>query len=244
MRFKYIAKKFIPKYLLKYYEKFCVWKITISNYKKSRTDIFEEIYNNAVWGSKPGQKFCSGTGSHLPQITEPYLKSVSTWLRKYNPHLSGVDLGCGDFNLGSRLRNFIGEFAACDISKSVIDENIKRYKDLDIDFFCLDIVKDELPNGDIAFLRQVLQHLSNTEIKIILKKIGQKYKYLVITEHIPLGDYAPNIEKSTGSHIRLTLNSGVNVEATPFSLKYIEREVLCEVVHERSLIKTIAYRLK
>ena len=37
-------------------------------------------------------------------------------------------------------------------------------EDLDVDFRVLDITSDEIPPGDVCFVRQVLQHLSNQSI--------------------------------------------------------------------------------
>jgi hypothetical protein len=41
-----------------------------------------------------------------------------------------------------------------------------------------------LPDGDIVFLRQVLQHLNNSQISRVVQKL-YRYKFLVLTEHVP-----------------------------------------------------------
>jgi hypothetical protein len=51
-----------------------------------------------------------------------------------------------------------------------------------LEFRELDIAKDELPLGDCAILRQVLQHLSNAEISCGRKLYA--YKYVLLTEHL------------------------------------------------------------
>ena len=70
--------------------------------------------------------------------------------------------------------------------------------------------KDELPQAEIVFIRQVLQHLSNREIKNALPQIALKYKYLVLTEHLPESqDFVHNLDKPTGANNRLGINSGI-----------------------------------
>ena len=65
----------------------------------------------------------------------------------------------------------------------------------------LDIAADYLPSGDCALLRQVLQHLSNAEVQNILRKITG-FKYIILTEHLPNGDFIPNKDVISGQGIR------------------------------------------
>tara|TARA_Y100000768_G_C23939279_1_gene664247 strand:+ start:559 stop:906 length:348 start_codon:yes stop_codon:yes gene_type:complete len=86
----------------------------------------------------------------------------------------------------------------------------------------LDITTDELPNADIYIIRQVLQHLSNDSIFNFLKKIQNKCKYLIITEHLPdkeIENFEPNKDIVTGPYIRLHEDSGVVLTEKPFNLK-------------------------
>lgn len=115
---------------------------------------------------------------------------------------------------------------------------------MNVDFQILDITKDELPNGDIVFIRQVLQHLSNEQISIVLPKILSKYKYMVLTEHLPSSEkFIHNIDKKAGPDIRLDFNSGLVLTSAPFDIKIKEERCLCEVEEIGGIIKTILYRL-
>ena len=96
-------------------------------------------------------------------------------------------------------------------------------------FKCLDIAKDELPKVDGVIIRQVLQHLSNQEIQQILDKLSD-YKYLILTEHIPVGPFTPNINIITNSQNRLKHHSGVDLLAEPFNFKVKAFKVLNGVV--------------
>jgi hypothetical protein len=96
-----------------------------------------------------------------------------------------------------------------------------------------------------VFIRQVLQHLCNDEIGRIIAQLQNKYKYLVLTEHLPSSSsFQPNIDKLTGPHTRLSLGSGVMVTSFPFDLKIDESIMLCEVEDNGGVIRTFLYKLK
>jgi hypothetical protein len=82
-----------------------------------------------------------------------------------------------------------------------------------------------LPLGDCAIVRQVLQHLSNTEVQAIVNKLVN-FKYLILTEHLPKGDFIPNKDIISGQGIRLKKKSGINLLVPPFNLKVKEEKQL------------------
>ena len=85
-----------------------------------------------------------------------------------------------------------------------------------------------LPSGDVAILRQVLQHLSNAEIKSVVEKLYD-FKYVILTEHLPEEDFEPNKDIISGQGIRLKKQSGVNLSASPFNFKFKEEKQLLSV---------------
>lgn len=96
-------------------------------------DIFAEIYSAGLWGGTQDGDFYSGVGSHDPALTGPYVASVSDWLKSIGtPDV--VDLGCGDFAIGSQLRPYCGHFIAADIVPPLIERNRQRFASLDVDF--------------------------------------------------------------------------------------------------------------
>lgn len=179
--------------------------------------VMNQIYDMHLWGGRQFD-FYSGTGSHDPKIIEPYLKAVIAVLESFNEPLVVCDLGCGDFNVGKHITKYAKTYIAVDIVESLIHRNKQLYKADNLAFYCLDIIKDSLPLGDCMILRQVLQHLSNKDIEDVIKKLAV-YKYIILTEHLPLGDFVPNKDIISGQGIRLKHNSGVNLLEPPFSLK-------------------------
>lgn len=183
-----------------------------------------QIYELNLWGGK-AVDFYSGSGSHDAEIVNPYLEIITSFLKSHNKKLSVCDLGCGDFNIGKSLIQYTEKYVAIDIVENLIDRNKRLYQEDNLEFQCLDIAKDDLPVADCVILRQVLQHLSNAEIESVVRKLAH-YKYIVLTEHLPLGDFIPNKDIISGQGIRLKQNSGVNVLKAPFNLEVKKETVL------------------
>ena len=128
--------------------------------------------------------------------------------------------------------------------QDLIEFNKEKYKAENLEFQCLNIAEDKLPKGDFAIIRQVLQHLSNTEIQSIINKLS-KFKYILITEHLPICDFEPNKDIISGQGIRIKKQSGVNLTAPPFNLKVKEeKEILSfELKNGKGRIVTKLYLL-
>lgn len=187
----------------------------------------EQVYEMQLWGSN-ASKFYSGDGSHNPAIVKPYVEVVKTFLTSFKKPITVCDLGCGDFNIGKEFVKFTKNYIGVDIVKNLIDFNKSTYKNPNLEFCCLDIAKDDLPVADCVIVRQVLQHLSNTEVESIVKKL-QNYKYVILTEHLPKEDFIPNKDIISGQGIRLKKQSGINLLAPPFNLKVISAKELLRI---------------
>ena len=212
---------------------------------KQPEEVFSHIYENDAWGAAtdPADYF-SGTGSHEAAITDPYVNAVTAYLRTLPRAPDVVDLGCGDFHVGSRIRPACARYIACDVVPGLIEANRRRYVDHDVEFRCIDASRDDLPPGDIVFVRQVLQHLDNARIASVLGQV-RRYQTLVLTEHLPLAHFQPNADKVVGATTRLMLGapSGVVVTAPPFNLRAVSARVLCEVREGDGIIQTTVYEL-
>lgn len=188
--------------------------------------VMEQIYDQNLWGSNRGEYF-SGYGSHNVEIVEPYIKVVKDFFKSFDSRIIVCDLGCGDFNIGKHLLKYTEKYLAIDIAENLINYNKEKFKEENLKFKCLDISKDRLPKADCVLLRQVLQHLSNAEVQSILNKLLD-YKYVIITEHLPSGDFIPNKDIIAGQGIRLKKQSGLDVFKSPFSFKVkSQKELLC-----------------
>lgn len=204
---------------------------------------FRKIYRKGSWGGK-GERFYSGSGSHDRTIVGPYVAAIESWTAAHHRKLDAVDLGCGDFSVGNRIRPLFGRYIACDVVPELIRYNARKYPGTGVDFRVLDLCSDDLPEGDVAMLRQVLQHLPNDLIARALPNLVARYRVLIVTEHVPSApDFVPNIDNRNPQSIRLHNDSGVVLTEPPFDLRPVQERVLCEVPQFGGLIRTIAYRL-
>lgn len=203
----------------------------------------EQVYTLKLWGSTTGA-FYSGVGSHNPDFVNPYLGVLTSFLNSFKTPLVVCDLGCGDFNVGKELVRHTKKYIAVDIVPALIAHNKEKFNQENLEFQCLDIALDELPSGDCALLRQVLQHLSNAEVNAVLQKLID-FKYVVLTEHLPEVDFTPNKDIISGQGIRLKKQSGINLTAPPFNFKVQSKRQLVSVrlKDRKEVIVTTLYQL-
>ncbi|WP_299399183.1 class I SAM-dependent methyltransferase [uncultured Gelidibacter sp.] len=201
----------------------------------------EQVYEMKLWGGNESE-FYSGDGSHDPKLVNPYIDVVTAFLKSFKNPLIVCDLGCGDFNVGKELVKYAQKYVAVDIVADLIAHNKEKFDHANLEFQCLDIAVDALPAGDCAIVRQVLQHVSNAEIQRILDKLSN-YKYVILTEHLPEGDFTPNKDIISGQGIRLKKGSGLDVLAPPFHFKVKESKLLLSVAstHGKGVIVTTLY---
>ncbi|HXQ10025.1 MAG TPA: class I SAM-dependent methyltransferase [Caulobacteraceae bacterium] len=210
---------------------------------------FTRIYNDKIWGSAEGAQspFFSGDGSHNPLVLSHYLSAMLTLLRFFQLYAGRkpnvVDLGCGDFFVGAQLREHCAQYTACDIVAPLVEYNRTAYAHLNVDFRVVDITRDELPAGDIVTIRQVLQHLSNEDIASVLPSLRSQFQLLVLTEHVPIGAFVPNLNKPSDEHNRLNLNSGVVLTSPPFNLPIADEFVIATAPEAGGIVHTVAYRI-
>lgn len=174
--------------------------------------------------------FNSGSGSTNEKIVTPYIKRVREWLHSVNSNSKViVDLGCGDFRVGQQYADMALRYIGVDIVKDLVIYNRTIYGNERVEFHHLNIIEEELPDGDICFIRQVLQHLSNNQITAILPK-PKKYQWVIVTEHQPTGECPhPNLDKPHGGDIRVFRNSGVYLDRPPFSIPRQKISLLLEI---------------
>ena len=206
---------------------------------KNRSEIFSAVYSNKMWGGS-GSGFYSGYGSHDDSIVEPYIAAVQAYLESRPSKPDICDLGCGDFSVGSRLRPYCGRYIAADIVPELIAWNKEHYSDAGVEFRQIDIVTDPLPDADVVFIRQVFQHLSNSDIAQTLPKLS-KYSALIVTEDVPRGNFTPNHDKRAGFDVRLSYGSGVDITEAPFNFRVKSKKVLFVADCGDNQIRTTLY---
>lgn len=217
------------------------WKKAVSRTRKSFSSLsveqtFEKIYADNHWGGKRGE-FCSGSGS-ADIFTEQYCELIRVFIAQHDV-ATVVDLGCGDFRVGRKICSPSIRYLGVDVVPSLIRHLNSVFGSETTTFHHLNIVTHAPPDGDLCLIRQVLQHLSNSEIAQVLRNV-QQYAYVIITEHVPVSPEQLNLDKPHGPDIRIYRRSGVFLDEAPFSLKV---ETLLEVpVGRDEVIRTVLVR--
>ena len=150
---------------------------------------FTEVYNTNTWGNNndPNYKGSSGAGSAIAYNEKTYIPFMQNFFKDYNIK-SVVDLGCGDFVIGTLLyENTTIDYTGYDAYKGVIDNNNNKFKEnKNFNFIHLDFTSESdrinLKNADLCIIKDVLQHLPNSTITNFMDYIikSKKYKYILI----------------------------------------------------------------
>ncbi len=216
VRLKSAIKPFLPWCIVRLSSRSQARRLRRGNAAKSLAQVFGTAYRLNEWGGTPGQYF-SGSGSADPSVLE-YARTIRGFIASHNI-TTVVDLGCGDFRVGNQIQTPGVRYIGVDIVRDLVERNQALYGTDNRTFRCIDICKDELPRGELCLIRQVLQHLSNEEIKQILQNV-RAFRYVIVTEH-----YLPtrmavvyNRDKPHGADTRLCDRSGVYLDRPPFSI--------------------------
>jgi SAM-dependent methyltransferase len=178
---------------------------------------FGTIYRTKAWGEAAGEEYCSGAGSD-PEFAQPYADLVKELISSRGIRRV-VDLGCGDFRVGRLICTPPAPFQylGYDVVEELVAYNRAQFCRDGVDFQCGDMIEDELPDADLCLIRQVLQHLSNSQILRVLSKCT-KYRFVLVTEEVYTGwGCRPNRDKTHGPDNRLYDRSGVYLDRPPFN---------------------------
>lgn len=241
----YALRRRSPQWIARYLDSLIVLRNHWRFGGLSTKELFSKIYRTGAWGRSPdgARRFYSGAGSHDRSIVGPYVESVVRFLQEFPGKPDVVDLGCGDFSVGSQIRHACGRYIACDIVDSVIESNRDTFAHLGVDFRVLDLTVDDIPRADVVIIREVLQHLSNGSILAAIPRIAASCRFLVLTERLPRGDTFPHNLDNRAPGIRLDADSGVVITSPPFSLQALQERCLCEVPASSGVVRTMLYRL-
>jgi len=153
-----------------------------------RKNAFTWIYDKHFW-CKDETTPLSGVGSTL-EATETLRILLPDIIKILNIETI-FDAGCGDFTWMSKTDISVKQYIGADIVESVIKENKKRYENETHQFYCADIVTDEIPKVDLILCRDCLIHMSFDAIKQTIqnfKKSGATYLLVTTYPHIKIND--------------------------------------------------------
>ena len=247
MRFKEILLRFLPTRARMALRKMRSRLVLRSYHGSSTSEIFSKIYERRAWGesANPSLPFYSGSGSHDVHTVETYVEAVACFLQSLREKPTVIDVGCGDFNVGSRIREYCSSYLAVDVVPELIEYNREKFAALHVDFQVFDITSERAPAVEVIFIRQVLQHLSNVQIRAAIGNLQESCRYLIVTEHLPAAPGFPvNLDKPAGPDIRGYIGSGVVLSLPPFCVVAKSVQELCRVLDEDGYIVTSVYEFR
>lgn len=209
-------------------------KLALTHMSESeiRRRTFQDVYDRSLWGNDGNSEFFSGVGSR-GDAAQVYVRHMAELLQRHSAELGRpltiVDLGCGDFQVGRALLERLPGMAyvGCDIVPELVAHNHARYASDKVRFCQLDLVSDPLPEGDVCLVRQVFQHLPNSDIQAFFARAG--YQWIYLTEgHPAVRTGIVNPDKPVGHEVRFDWRTGrgrgVELNRPPFNM--LTEEVL------------------
>jgi len=172
--------------------------------------VFSTIYETAEWGTNEDGKGYSGEGS-LVKNALPYIKFLKDFIVE-NKIKSVVDLGCGDWTFTKTIDWSGVDYTGIDVVPSVLQNNKRLYSKPNVRFICADATKVKIPKADLLICKEVLQHLSDQDVKAILKQ-AKNYKYCLFTN-----DVDPLTRTSNNGDIESGAWRTIDLTKPPFNL--------------------------
>ena len=188
----------------------------------SATDVFSDVYERDLWNGG------SGPGS-APENTVEYRRFLQEFLDGFDYPVKVVDLGCGDWRIGE-LMDWSGvDYVGVDVVPEVIEANRRRDTPDNVSFVCLDALVDDLPEGDVLVVKDVLQHWPNADVLRLLDAAEERFTFTVVTNDVSSKSHPAKVN----SDIALGDWRPVDIERAPFdrvAIDHVDYPVLGEWV--------------
>lgn len=137
-------------------------------------EVFTEIYRTKKWGDGSG-------GGSTPDAARPYCVFVSFYLAhlgivEWEKTPCVLDIGCGDGVVAQGIDFTNWRYIGVDAAQGI------------------DALTDPLPDADLVLCKEVLQHLSNAQVQLLLERTDH-YKRRLFTSMTGPG---VNVDIQTG----------------------------------------------
>lgn len=196
----------------------------VRNARRSVASVFQDVYSGRQWG-QADDDFHSGPGSTGLSASQ-YADCIRDYIRRLGIR-SVVDIGCGDFRVASGFVTGDVDYTGVDVVASLVARNQAAFASGTVRFVNLDATRDELPDGELCLIREVLQHLSNSQIASVLHAT-RKFRHVIYSDYQPApgARFWPNRDITHGRDTRIWRDSAVLLDQPPFNRKM---ELLLEV---------------
>lgn len=149
---------------------------------KDCKEVFTDIYARKVWGHGSG-------GGSDPERARPYCDFVMAYMKECSDLDRVLDIGCGDGRVARAIKWGSAEYVGVDAAQG------------------FDALTDPLPAADLVLCKEVLQHLSNEQVGLLLKR----------TDHYPRRLFTSITGEGTNVDIETGQSRPVDIMLPPFN---------------------------
>jgi len=149
----------------------------------------------------------SGPGSTVVR-TEAIREAIPALLKELDCKIL-IDAPCGDFKWMQTIELPVEKYIGAEVIKDLVEVNNKTFGDAQRSFIHIDLVQDVLPKGDVVLNRDMLIHLSFSDIHRFIEQLKKSGSEYLLTSHFP--KQTENTDIKTGEW------RPVNLEIEPFN---------------------------
>lgn len=183
------------------------------------SEVFSRAYSLHEWGVGEDGSGSSGAGSS-PVNAQPYIEFVVEFIADHGV-TSVVDIGCGDFQVGSAILEHATTpftYHGIDVVDDVVEKNRQRFGTERVTFERRELSADDpAPAADLYMIREVMQHLSFADIHRLLDGCVD-YRYMLVSNCVRKGAREQNHDMRSGSWSRREFGSGLWPHLPPINL--------------------------
>jgi len=169
-------------------------------------DIYNRIYADDHWQGGSGPGSTADASAEYRRIVQRLL--VSPEIRRV------LDVGCGDWQVGSLLDWSGVDYTGVDVASTVIGANQERYGSSNVHFRSADARTGALPPADLLLIKDVLQHWPTADVQRFLTETVPRYRYALITNDIASTHFTGELNQDIEMGAWRTLD----LEAPPFGV--------------------------
>jgi len=169
-------------------------------------DIYHQIYESDHWQGGSGPGSTADASAEYRQIVQRLLASIE--IRRV------LDVGCGDWQVGSLLDWSGIDYTGVDVVSSVVAADQARFGAPNVRFRVADARTGDLPPADLLLVKDVLQHWPTADVQRFLTATLPRYRYALITNDIASSHFTGVLNQDIEMGSWRTLD----LQAPPFEL--------------------------
>lgn len=160
---------------------------------KDCKEVFTDIYARKAWGDGSG-------GGSAPDVARPYIDFITQYLT-WPVTLTVLDIGCGDLSIARRIKWGVSRYIGIDASSGWHEPDDMTNA---VVIGAADALYCDLPAADLVLCKEVLQHLSNEQVQLLLDRTAH-YPRRLFTNNCDAENMNEDIDTGGFRPVDLTL---------------------------------------